>query len=48
MSSRVNNEFSRELGKGFGEHLSLKEVFEKSNSLKDLIILSNVLVDIIF
>jgi len=35
MSSKVNNEFSRELGKGFGEHLSLKEVFEKSNSLKD-------------
>ena len=35
MSSRVNNDFSRNLGKGFGEHLSLKEVFDQSISLKD-------------
>ena len=34
MSSRVNNDFSRNLGKGFGEHLSLKEVFDQSISLK--------------
>ncbi len=35
ISSSINNEFSRKLGKGFGEHLSLKEIFEKSVSLKD-------------
>tara|TARA_E500000178_G_scaffold223569_1_gene220540 strand:- start:536 stop:1273 length:738 start_codon:yes stop_codon:yes gene_type:complete len=35
MSSKINNEFSRKLGKGFGEHLSLREVFDKSVSLKD-------------
>ncbi len=35
ISSKINNEFSRKLGKGFGEHLSLKEVFDKSVSLKD-------------
>ena len=33
MSSSVNNEFSKKLGKGFGEHLSLKEVFDKLASL---------------
>ena len=35
ISSNINNGFSRKLGKGFGEHLSLKEVFDKSVSLKN-------------
>ena len=34
MSSNSNNTFDKKLGKGYGQHLSLKEIFESSNIAK--------------
>lgn len=35
LSSKVNNKYPRKLGKGFGLHLCLKEVFKNSKSIKN-------------
>ena len=38
ISSNSNNSFNKELGKGYGQYLCLKEVFEKSTIAKKQII----------
>ncbi len=35
ISSNINNDFPRDLGKGYGEYLSLKEIFNKSQIIND-------------
>lgn len=42
LSNSLNSTFDKDLGKGYGQYLCLKEIFEKSNLVKD----SNYFIDV--